>query len=436
MDAIVIGLLALNVLILVALFLIWKRGPGTGDSQRIHAQLLTLDQGQSTRFTDLAARLERTRGELNLDLTKELGGSLIALRTAVDQQLVQGREEQAASLSRAIGNLEQKFDHLAQRQGENAKDARVELGKSIEAMRLEVEKRLNDITGQVQQKLDENIREGFAQFEKVQEHLRLAEEQLRNVGNLGNSINDLNSLLKLPHLRGKFGEESLERLLQDFLPANMYDLQMGPANGNGRADAMIHFPERDLPIDAKFPREQVLALFDQDNAGPEAIAEARKAFERVMKEQAKRVRCYIQPENGTTDIALLYLPSETLYMETVRNRDLWEEMVKVKVLPVSPNTLLVTLQAISMVHKWYQLEKNLAKSIDEFNKARKSFEYFESKFEVIGKSLEKAQEAFATASGHLTRYKSRVTNLGGEGQPELGFEETENASAKDMSAKA
>jgi DNA anti-recombination protein RmuC len=111
-------------------------------------------------------------------------------------------------------------------------------------------------------------------------------------------------------------------------------------------------------------------------------------------------------------------------------------MVKVNVLPVSPNTLLVTLQAISMVHKWYQLEKNLAKSIDEFNKARKSFEYFESKFEVIGKSLEKAQEAFATASGHLTRYKSRVTNLGGEGQPELGFEETENASAKDMSAKA
>jgi DNA anti-recombination protein RmuC len=97
---------------------------------------------------------------------------------------------------------------------------------------------------------------------------------------------------------------------------------------------------------------------------------------------------------------------------------------------------LVTLQAISMVHKWYQLEKNLAKSIEEFNKARKSFEYFEAKFEVIGKSLEKAQEAFSTASSHLTRYKSRVATLGEEGQPELGFEEAETDPPKDLAAKA
>jgi DNA recombination protein RmuC len=435
MDALLIGSLLLNLVITVFILLLWKRGSGVG-THRIEAQLSTLDQGLANRFTDLAARLERTRGDLNLELSKELASGVIALRTAVDQQLVQGRAEQATSLGNATGNLEQKFDQLAQRQSEHAKDARAELSKSIEAMRLELDKRLNDITGQVQLKLDQNIREGFAQFERVQEHLRLAEEQLRNVGNLGSSIHDLNNLLKLPHLRGKFGEESLERLLQDFLPANMYDLQTGPTNSSGRADAMIHFPERDLPIDAKFPREQVLALFDQDNAGPEAISEARKAFDRVMKEQAKRVRCYIQPENGTTDIALLYLPSETLYMETVRNRDLWEEMVRMKVLPVSPNTLLVTLQAISMVHKWYQLEKNLAKSIEEFNKARKSFEYFEAKFEVIGKSLEKAQEAFSTASSHLTRYKSRVTNLGDEGQPELGFEEAETDPPKDLAAKA
>ena len=216
----------------------------------------------------------------------------------------------------------------------------------------------------------------------------------------------------------------------------MFTLQMGPAGSAARADAMIHFPERNLPIDAKFPREQVLALFDQENANPAQITEARKAFERVMKEQAKRVKTYIQPENGTTDIALLYLPSETLYMEVVRNRELWEELAKIKVLPVSPNTLLVTLQAISMVHKWYQMEKNLAKTIEEFSRARKSFEYFESKFEVIGKSLEKAQEAFTTAYGHLSRYKGRITNLGGQSQPELSFEAEEGDEGKDMAANA
>jgi DNA recombination protein RmuC len=434
MDVFLFGTLLLNLVVVLVLAVMWKRARATGDTAVVQAQLLALDQGLAARFTDLATRLERTRGELNLELTKELASTLSVLRGAVDQQLTQGRQEQASSLAHAIGNLELKFDQLAQRQTDNARESRTELTGSIEGMRTEVDKRLHEITGQVQQKLDQNIREGFAHFERVQEHLRSAEEQLRNVGALGDSINDLNNLLKLPHLRGKFGEESLERLLQDFLAPNLYTLQAGPAGSSSRADAMIHFPDRDLPIDAKFPREQVLALFDQDNATADAIAEARHAFERVMREQAKRVKGYIQPENRTTDIALLYLPSETLYMEVVRNRDLWEEMVKMKVLPVSPNTLLVTLQAISMVHKWYQLEKNLARSIEEFNKARKSFEYFESKFDIVGRSLEKAQEAFSTASSHLNRYKSRVTNLGGEAQPELGFEETENGQSKDAAA--
>jgi DNA recombination protein RmuC len=435
MDSLLVAALVFNALILILVFMIWRRSESSSSS-KLETQLQTLDQGLATRFTDLVARVERSRGELNLELTRELANGIASLRNTVDQQLVQGRQEQSASLARAVTNLEQKFDQLSQRQGESSKEARLELAKSIEAMRGDVNQRLNDITGEVQQKLDENIREGFAQFERVQEHLRAAEEQLRNVGNIGSSISDLNNLLKLPHLRGKFGEESLERLLQDFLPANLYTLQMGPAGTSTRADAMIHFPERNLPIDAKFPREQVLALFAQEQSTPEEIADARKSFERAIKEQAKRVKTYIQPENGTTDIALLYLPSETLYMEAIRNRELWEELVKMKVLPVSPNTLLVTLQAISMVHKWYQLEKNLARSIEEFHKARRSFEYFESKFEVIGKSLEKAQEAFSTASSHLNRYKSRVTTLGGEVQPELGFEEAGAEASKDLAAKA
>src|SRR5437667_402625 len=115
--------------------------------------------------------------------------------------------------------------------------------------------------------------------------LKAAEEQLREVGALGHSINDLNNMLKLPHLRGQFGEASLERLLADFLPAHMFEIQSTLPDG-GRADAVIQFPDRRLPIDAKFPREQVLALFE---SGDEAeIEEARHEFVRVMKAEAKR----------------------------------------------------------------------------------------------------------------------------------------------------
>ena len=185
MDALLIGSIVLNAIVLVFIFLLWKRTGGGGSSSDVTARLTVFDQSLNKRLTDLAVQIEKSRGELNLDLTKELTGGLAAVRGAVEQQLTQGRDEQAGSLLRATANLEQKFDHLAQRQAQDAKDARGELSKSLESVRGEMERRLNEITGQVQIKLDQNIKEGFAQFEKVQEHLRSAEEQLRNVGSLG-----------------------------------------------------------------------------------------------------------------------------------------------------------------------------------------------------------------------------------------------------------
>ena len=233
----------------------------------------------------------------------------------------------------------------------------------------------------------------------------------------GHSINDLNNLLKLPHLRGQFGEASLERLLADFLPAHMFALQASPGEGGGRADAVIYFPDRKLPIDAKFPREQVIALFESSDKAE--IDAARVALVRVMKAEAKRIQQYIQPENGTTDIALMYLPSETLYMEVIRNRELGDWMNEQHVFPVSPNTLLMTLHTISLVHKWYEVAKGFEKSRAELAKAQKSFDFFQNQFENVGKNLNKAQEAFETAQRHLKTYRGKVSALSGQEQLEL-----------------
>ena len=302
--------------------------------------------------------------------------------------------------------LKSEFDRLNQQTAE-----------SLESIRERVDAKLMAITEQVQSKLDQNIKEGFAQFEKVQQHLRAAEEQLREVGALGHSINDLNNLLKLPHLRGQFGEASLERLLSDFLPAHMFEMQSS-LNGGGRVDAMINFPDRRLPIDAKFPREQVLAFFDE-NSKKEDLEAARDEFLRVMKAEAKRIRNYIQPEHGTTEIALMYLPSETLYMEAVRNRELADWLNQQHVFPVSPNTLLMTLHTIALVHKWYEVASRFEKSRQELAKAQKSFDHFQNQFENVGKSLGKAQEAFDKASTHLKTYRGRVSALSGQEQLEL-----------------
>jgi DNA recombination protein RmuC len=421
-------LIVLNLVLLSWVFLHqWSRGSQAAGIKRLVDQSeglqKALTQQFSTATADMATRLEQTKGDLRQQVADRLADGFSGLRSAVEGQMKAGRQEQserlaetrtelAGALAMTTSALKSEFDRLNQQTAE-----------SLESIRERVDAKLMAITDQVQSKLDQNIKEGFAQFEKVQQHLRAAEEQLREVGALGHSINDLNNLLKLPHLRGQFGEASLERLLSDFLPAHMFEMQCS-VNGGGRVDAMINFPDRRLPIDAKFPREQVLAFFDE-NSKKEDLEAARDEFLRVMKAEAKRIRSYIQPEHGTTEIALMYLPSETLYMEAVRNRELADWLNQQHVFPVSPNTLLMTLHTIALVHKWYEVASRFEKSRQELAKAQKSFDHFQNQFENVGKSLGKAQEAFDKASTHLKTYRGRVSALSGQEQLELDAASTE-----------
>lgn len=417
-----LGLIIVLNLVLLLWVLMHQRSGSSQDAgikalvDRSEGLQKALTQQFSSATADMASRLERTKGDLRQEVSDRLGEGFTQVRAALEDQMKAGRREQAERLAEARSELtgslalttsalKSEFDRLNQQTAE-----------SLESIRERVDLKLMAITEQVQSKLDQNIREGFAQFEKVQQHLRAAEEQLRQVGALGNSINDLNNLLKLPHLRGQFGEASLERLLSDFLPAHMFEMQC-TVNGGGRVDAMINFPNRRLPVDAKFPREQVLAFFEESTK--EELDEARDEFVRVMKAEAKRIKAYIHPEHGTTEIALMYLPSETLYMEAVRNRELADWLNQQHVFPVSPNTLLMTLQTIALVHKWYEVASSFEKSRQELAKAQKSFDFFQNQFENVGKNLGKAQEAFDKASTHLKTYRGRVSALSGQEQLEL-----------------
>jgi len=425
MGTFLLGLVfVLNVVLLVFMYMLYQRfanGSQAAVIKDLAAQNESLENALTQRFSaataDMAMRLEQTKGDLRQQVTDRLEEGFSRMRGAVEDQLSSGRREQSDRLKEARSELTQSLTSTTMQLKAEFDCLNQATLHSLDTIRARVDEKLLAITDQVQRKLDENIKEGFAQFEKVQQHLKAAEEQLREVGALGHSINDLNNLLKLPHLRGQFGEASLERLLSDFLPAHMWALQASPGEGGGRADAVIYFPDRKLPIDAKFPREQVLALFE---GGEDSEVEAaRIEFVRVMKTEAKRIKNYIQPENGTADIALMYLPSETLYLEAIRNRDLADWLNTNRVFPVSPNTLLMTLQTIALVHKWYEVASRFEKSRQELAKAQKSFDFFQNQFENVGKNLSKAQEAFETAQRHLKTYRGKVTALSGQEQLEL-----------------
>lgn len=424
-NALLIAVFVFSAISLAVAIGLWLRVSRGSDPQAGLATLgqavQTLERSLSENFaasrSDMAKRLEQTKGDLRQEVADRLNQGFEKIHLGVEEHLAAGRREQSTGLAEARKELTSSLTNTTAELKREFEGLNQRTEQKLESIRGKVDEKLLAINDQVQSKLDQNLKEGFAQFEKVQQHLAKAEEQLRHVGTIGNSINDLNNLLKLPHLRGKFGEATLERLLEDFLPAHMYERQY--PLGDGRVDAVIKFPDRLLPIDAKFPREQVLPLFEVSDES--RLEEARANLVRILREQAKRIGGYINTAHGTMDVALMYLPSETLYLEAIRSTEAMEALSKLQVFPVSPNTLLMTIRTIALAYKWYEVAARFEETRADIARAQEALRHFQTQFDKLGDGLDKAQKAYETAARHLKTYRNRVGAISGEDavQPEL-----------------
>jgi len=400
-NIIIAGIVLILLITIILLYLVLTR-----------SQKEDINKALSGSVTDIVERIARSSADLKLDMTDRLSAQFKQVWEHMDNQMTQNRQEQQTGLARSTEALEKKFQTLEEK-----------TERQLEAIRSKVDERLMAIGKDVQTKLSENMTESFKHFEKFQQYMKEAEAQLKNVGTVGESINDLNNLLKMPHLRGGFGEATLELILADFLPAEMYELQ-ADVGGFGRVDALVKFPDICLPIDSKFPREQVLPLFDVCDEAE--IEKAREKLKQIVKKQALDISTkYIHPEVGTTDMALMFLPSETLYFEVIRNADLWNALIEKKVYPVSPNTLAITLKSIHLAYKNYKTAGGINETIKSLQLAKRHFENFRNRFLDIGASLQKAQEAFQTADTHLGNYSKTITKLTGT-EPEALVEGDEH----------
>ncbi|GAK50432.1 putative DNA recombination protein [Candidatus Moduliflexus flocculans] len=355
-------------------------------------------------FSDTAERIARSSGNLRQELSDRLNEEFQQIQQRIETQLAQGRKESRIMQVKTTQALELRFLQL---EGSTRKE--------LEQIRSKVDERLTAIGQDVQRKLNEQMQEGFRHFEKVQEHLKAAEMHLQTVGAVGSSINELNNLLRLPHLRGGFGEATLERLLRDFLPGHLFELQSA-LDGVGRVDVLVKFPKAALPIDSKFPREQVAHLFDTSDQ--KQLTEARRILGKTLRLEAKRISKYIRPDLGTMDMAIMFLPSEILYFELIRDQELWEDLGKMQVFPASPNTLAIMLRGIAIAQEYYDMAASVEKTIENLQKAQRHFALFEAKFEAIGQGLESAREAYQVANTHLNRYSGSVVRLAAK-EPEI-----------------
>jgi len=274
--------------------------------------------------------------------------------------------------------------------------------KTMESARREVEMSKNVISDHAVKTLD-TIKNMGTTLEKMMQHQKEAKE-------LGNS---LKYLLQTPKLRGSYGEEVLEEMLDKVLPKGVWEKQYS-VEGSERVDAVVKYKDVTIPIDAKFPRE----IYERYLNAPEGEEKKRnwKLYEDGMKLQINSIRNkYIKPHKGTSDFALMFIPSESIYYETIAEKNhlgepchIYEYARNNKVMPVSPNTFYAFLQIMMMGIRNLDIIKNAKKLQEALIKIERNFTRFYAKYEEIGSSLDKAQGAFKVGDTHIKRFKDNI----------------------------
>jgi len=260
------------------------------------------------------------------------------------------------------------------------------------------------------QRVDESSRKSFERLAKDLGQLSKATEQMMEVGK---NISSLEDLLKPPKLRGGIGETLLSQLLAQILPQKHYELQY-PFKGGEIVDAAIILGDRVVPVDSKIPIEQFRRLLD---AKDETVRRReRRAFIRTVKHHIDAIaQKYILPDEGTYDFALMYIPAENIYYETIIKDELGGEIfpysLNKRVIPVSPNSIYAYLQVIIHGLKGMRIEEKARAIMEHLARLQTEEEKFRMEFDTLGNHLKNARNKFEEAERRLNKFEDKLLSV-------------------------
>ena len=257
---------------------------------------------------------------------------------------------------------------------------------------------------------DSQLRDQLLAFKEVGEAIQKLTQQQEEAQRLGQSLKDL---LQAPKLRGTYGEAILEEMLDRVLPVGIWERQYSITGGE-KVDCVVKFRDVVVPIDAKFPRDDYMRYMEAES--PVERATHWRAFEEAVRKQIASIQTrYIKPESGTSEFALMFIPSEAIYYETIAEKNHLGEPSRIMeyaqdhhVFPVSPNTFYAFLQVVILTIRNVEVYSNARKLQQGLAELQKSFEFFYSKYEEMGRRITQTSEAYRVGNDHVERYKRRL----------------------------
>ena len=317
--------------------------------------------------------------------------------------------------------------------------------KEQDASFLMLQNQLNEMARMLDTKLGESTRLMQNQFGQSTKIIREITEELIRVGegqkqvlNITDQLKNLQDILKNPKQRGVLGEYYLETLLKNVMPPGSYQMQYGFKDGT-IVDAVVFVKEKIIPIDSKFSLENYNRLVEARE--PAEKERLEKLFVNDLKNRIVETSKYIQPEQGTTDFAFMFIPHEAIYYDLLVNKvgaitDDTENLIqraagKFRVIIVSPTSFLAYLQTVLQGLKALQIEetaKEIQKKVEDLGRHILSHETY---MEKLGTHLGTSVSAYNMAYKELGKMDKDVLKITGKkGESEIEPLELEKPEAE------
>lgn len=284
-------------------------------------------------------------------------------------------------------------------------------------------KEIRDSQNGVSKQMHEQISSFTKEATQIKEEIKQMQESVKDVSTF-------QEIFKAPKLRGQWGEASLEHILSQHFPKELYKRQYLFSSGE-QVDAILSLPNgRILPIDSKFPSENFSKMI-------EASSEEKRFFQRKFIEDVrghidKIAAKYIIPSESTVEFALMYIPAEAIYYEIVNNLakdvDVAGYAMSKKVVMTSPNTIYLTLRTIEHWFKDTQISRQTQEILKRLDRVQQDAGKLMQDFRKLGGHLRNAVSAYDNSEKRLTIFSDKVERL-------KEFKETKTSSLSSSSKK-
>jgi len=398
-EIVVIALLGTLLIVLIAMFFRLNKKFSEQEfkaAEQTRANQQLQDSFQQTRSALLEAqgnsqsKMEQRFGEVQHALEKRLG------------------EMSQVSVER-FGGMQQSIE---KRLGEMSKDSIESFAKSNNELHELLQKRLNDISGQVEQRLDKGFEKTTETFTDVVKRLALIDEAQKRITELSSNVVSLQEVLTDKRSRGAFGEVQMAGLISNVMPEGSYALQHTLSNST-RVDCMMFLPEPTghIAIDSKFPLDSFQKMMDNDATDIDRT-KAEKQFRLDIKKHIKDISEKYIIEGETADGAIMFIPAEAVFAEIHAHQPkLVDEAQRARVWMVSPTTLMAILTTARAVLKDSATRKQVHVIQEHLINLSKDFDRFRKRMDNLSKHIQQANKDVEEVNISATKISGRFEKI-------------------------